>query len=153
LVQAKLTAKTTSSEARRRGEGAPVANRQCGRIKSNGSRCKGVATGSNGLCYAHDPANEQARLRHARRGGRAGGRGRPSVELQRIGRRFEDLSEEVLSGELDARVGAVAGQLLNGARACIRDTLVAIDQEQVLEEMEEIREALDAQRARRPGVS
>jgi hypothetical protein len=37
----------------------------------------------------------------------------------------------VLSGEVERGVGAVAGQLLNGARACIRDVLTAREQEEL----------------------
>ena len=47
------------------------------------------------------------------------------MELARLQRRFEDLAEQVLSGDIERGVGAVAGQLLNGARACIRDGLTA----------------------------
>jgi hypothetical protein len=104
-------------------------------------------------CWWHDPHNAEARKHAASRGGRRAGRGRPSVELHRLQQRFEELADQVLSEEVDRAVGAVAGQLLNGARACIRDTLVARDQEQVLEEMEEIREALEATKRGRTGVS
>jgi hypothetical protein len=125
----------------------------CRGTKRDGSHCTLPARGVNGYCWAHDPANAEQRRLAASRGGRHAGRGRSSVELHRLQQRFEDLADQVLSEEVDRAVGAVAGQLLNGARACIRDTLVARDQEQVLEEMEELREALEAQRARRPSVS
>jgi hypothetical protein len=39
-------------------------------------------------------------------------------------------------------IGAVAGQLLNGARACVRDTLSAREQEELVSRLEEIEEAL-----------
>ena len=37
----------------------------------------------------------------------------------------------VLAGQVERGVGAVAGQLLNGARACVRDALTAREQEEL----------------------
>ena len=51
-------------------------------------------------------------------------------------RRFEELADQVLSGEVERGVGAVAGQLLNGARACVRDGLAARDQEELAGRLE-----------------
>jgi hypothetical protein len=50
--------------------------------------------------------------------------------------RFEELSDKVLDGEVERGVGAVAGQLLNGARACVRDSLAAREQEELIERLE-----------------
>ena len=46
-------------------------------------------------------------------------------------------------------LGAVAGQLLNGARACVRDGLAAREQEELVERLEEL-ETLVAARKERP---
>ena len=32
---------------------------RCGLIKPNGGRCKGTATGQNGLCWAHVPGERR----------------------------------------------------------------------------------------------
>jgi hypothetical protein len=37
----------------------------------------------------------------------------------------------------------VAGQLLNGARACVRDALAAREQEELIERLEALEEALE----------
>jgi hypothetical protein len=46
---------------------------KCSYIKANGERCRGAATGQNGLCWSHDPANAERRRRTASRGGKAKG--------------------------------------------------------------------------------
>ena len=46
--------------------------------------------------------------------------------------RFEDLAEQVLAGDIERGVGAVVGQILNGARACVRDGLAAREQEELV---------------------
>jgi hypothetical protein len=46
-------------------------------------------------------------------------------------------------------VGAVVGQLLNGARACVRDGLLAREQEELVSRMEAIEAALEEQKSER----
>ena len=104
---------------------------KCTAITRGGGRCKGVAIDGSGLCYSHHPDHEQDRRQAARKGGKRGGRGRPTSELARLGVRFEELADKVLSGEVERAAGAVAGQLLNGARACVRDGLAAREQEEL----------------------
>jgi hypothetical protein len=58
--------------------------------------------------------------------------------LARLQRRFEELADMVLAGEVERGVGAVAGQLLNGARACVRDTLTAREQEELIVRIQEL---------------
>lgn len=53
------------------------------------------------------------------------------------------MAEDVLSGEIERGVGAVAGKLLNGARACVRDALAAREQEELIERLEALEEALE----------
>ena len=89
---------------------------KCTAITRGGDRCRGVAIEGSDYCYAHHPDHEQDRRRAARKGGKRGGRGRPTSELARLGARFEELADKVLAGEVDRAAGAVAGQLLNGAR-------------------------------------
>jgi hypothetical protein len=94
-------------------------------------------------CINHDPEQAEFRRRRASRGGRRGGRGRPSVELARLQGRFEELADKVLSGEVERGVGAVVGQLLNGARACVRDGLAAREQEELVARLQSLEEALE----------
>ena len=123
----------------------------CSGIKADGGRCKAQAMRNSAFCIGHDPDRVEARRRRASKGGKRGGRGRPSSELRRLQERFEELAERVLSGEVERGVGAVAGQLLNGARACIRDGLTAREQEELVERLEELEQVLE-QRSNRYGA-
>jgi hypothetical protein len=115
----------------------------CSGIKADGGRCRGVAIDGTGLCYSHDPDHAQDRRRAARKGGKAGGRGRPTAELARLKERFETLAYGVLSGKIGRADGAVAGQLLNGARSCVRDGLAAKEQEELIQRLEALEEGLE----------
>lgn len=125
---------------------------RCAAIKPSGERCKGVAIHSSEWCPAHHPDYEDSRRRRASKGGRRGGRGRPTSELARLASRFEDLAEKVLSGEVERGVGAVAGQLLNGARACVRDGMAAREQEELIARLEALEETLEQKRGGRWGA-
>ena len=116
---------------------------KCAGITQAGATCKGIPIEGSDYCYAHHPDYADDRRRNGARGGKRGGRGRPSVELARLQARFEDLAEKVLSGEVERAVGAVAGQLLNGARSCVRDGLTAREQEELVERLESLESALE----------
>jgi hypothetical protein len=114
---------------------------KCSGITEAGRACKGTPIRDSQWCYAHHPDTAQERRRHGSKGGKRGGRGRPSSELQRLQARFEDLAELVLSGTVERAEAAVAGQLLNYARACVRDNVAAREQEEILARLEELEEA------------
>jgi hypothetical protein len=124
----------------------------CSGIRADGGRCRAQATHGSEWCIGHDPDKAQARRLRASRGGKRGGRGRPSSELARLQRRFEELADKVLSGEVERGVGAVAGQLLNVARACVRDGLTAREQEELVERLELLEAGLQAQKGSRYGA-
>ncbi len=121
---------------------------QCAGIKRDGGRCRGVAVDGSGLCYMHDPDHEQDRRRRASKGGKRGGRGRPTAELARLKERFETLAGAVLTGRIERADAAVAGQLLSGARACVRDGLAAREQEELVARMEDLETLLEHQNER-----
>ena len=114
----------------------------CTAITWGGGRCRGVAIDGSGLCYSHHPDHAEERRRHGARGGKRGGRGRPTSEL----------ADMVLEGSVERADGAVAGQLLNGARACVRDALSAREQEELIERMEQLEAGLQAQKGSRYGA-
>jgi hypothetical protein len=116
---------------------------RCSGIRADGGRCGAQAIRSSEYCVNHHPDYEDARRRRNSKGGKRGGRGRPSVELARLQARFEELAEKVLSGEVERGVGAVVGQLLNGARACVRDALTAREQEELVARLETLEEGLE----------
>jgi hypothetical protein len=126
---------------------------RCAGITAAGTRCKVEAMPDAEWCWNHHPDYEQARRRRATKGGKRGGRGRPSSELARLQRRFEELAEKVLAGEIERGTGAVAGQLLNGARSCVRDGLAAREQEELIERLEALEEALQASGTQNKGGS
>jgi hypothetical protein len=123
---------------------------KCAGITQAGTACKGIPIDGSQWCYVHHPDHAEERRRHGAKGGKRGGRGRPSVELARLQARFEDLAEKVLAGEVERGVGAVVGQLLNGARACVRDGLAAREQEELLGRLEALEEVLESNQAK-PG--
>ena len=108
----------------------------CSGIRADGGRCGAQAIRSTEFCVNHHPDKVDTRRRRNSKGGKRGGRGRPVSELHRLQVRFEELADKVLSGEIDRGVGAVAGQLLNGARSCIRDGMAAREQEELIQRIE-----------------
>jgi len=121
---------------------------RCSGIRADGGRCGAQAIRSTEFCVNHHPDYADARRRRNSKGGKRGGRGRPTSELARLGARFEELADKVLDGEVERGVGAVVGQLLNGARACVRDGLAAREQEELIARMEQLEEALQAKESR-----
>ena len=124
----------------------------CAGIKADGGRCKAQAMRGSTWCIGHDPEQAEARRRRASKGGKRGGRGRPSAEFARLQARFEELAEGVLDGSVDRGDGAVAGQLLGGARSCVRHGLAAREQEELVARLEELERALEARGDHRYGA-
>jgi hypothetical protein len=116
---------------------------KCSAITDKGARCKALPMRGEEYCYVHHPDHTEERRRHGSRGGKRGGRGRPVSELSRLQGRFEDLAAKVLNGDVERSRAAVACQLLNGARACVRDGLAAREQEELIERLEALEGALE----------
>ena len=104
---------------------------RCAAVKANGERCRLDATGQQGYCWAHDPANREKRRVRASRAGRA----RANRELPELKTLLADLTEQVLAGDIDTGRAAVANQLIN-------TRLRAIEVERKIREAEEIEERL-----------
>jgi hypothetical protein len=115
---------------------------RCTYIKQGGERCEAAASAERGLCWNHDPAHAAERKANARRGGRRGGRGRPLRELAALRTENADLRDRLLKGELDPRIAAVAGQLINTDCRLIDLTLKAKEQTVMEERLAEIEQAL-----------
>jgi septal ring factor EnvC (AmiA/AmiB activator) len=115
---------------------------RCTAVKRNGERCTLPANGQQGLCWAHDPANAEKRRRGASRGGRA----KASRELPTIKGQLEDLTEQVLAGELETARAAVANQLIN-------TRLRSIELERKIKETDELEARLEALERAREGRS
>ena len=125
---------------------------RCAGIKADGGRCRAQATRNSEWCIGHDPDQADARRRRASKGGKRGGRGRPTAELARLKERFEALAGAVLTGRIERADAAVAGQLLSGARACVRDGLAAREQEELVARMEDLETLLEQRNGRGYGA-
>jgi hypothetical protein len=113
----------------------------CTETKRNGEPCTLSANGPHGLCWAHDPANAEKRRRGASRGGKA----KANRELVGIKTLLSELTDRVLTGDLEPGPAAVANQLIN-------TRLRAIEQERKVKETEDLEariEALEGQRGER----
>jgi hypothetical protein len=109
----------------------------CTATKRNGEPCTLPANGQQGLCWAHDPKNAERRRKGASRGGRA----KASRELPSIRALLEDLTEQVITGDLETGRAAVANQLIN-------TRLRAIEQERKIKETEELEARIEALEAK-----
>src|ERR687894_1318472 len=110
---------------------------RCAGITAAGSRCKSEAMPDAEWCWNHHPDYEQARRRRASKGGKRGGRGRPQRETEGIKELLEDLTDRVLSGDLETGPAAVANQLVN-------TRLRAVEQERKNKETEELESRIEA---------
>jgi hypothetical protein len=105
----------------------------CRATKANGEPCRAPATGPHGYCWAHDPANAEQRSRMASKAAKS----KPSRELAGLKAQLQDLTKDVLAGEIETGRAAVANQLIN--------TLIrAIEQERKMRELGELAERLEA---------
>ena len=114
---------------------------RCAAIRPNGERCKGMAIRGYEWCPAHHPDDQDRRRRAASKGGKTGGRGRPTSELHEIKALLAILTDRVLKEEgtkpLETGPAAVANQLIN-------TRLRAIEMERKIREQEELEERLEA---------
>src|ERR671916_3044079 len=104
---------------------------KCSGITRAGTACKGIPIEGSQWCYVHHPDRADERRRHGSKGGKRGGRGRPQRETEGIKALVEDLTERVLSGDLETGRAAVANQLVNSR-------LRAIEQERKIKETEDL---------------
>ena len=81
----------------------------CAGIKRDGGRCTVTVEPPQEYCFWHDPESADKRRRAASKGGK----GKASKELPKIKALLEDLTDRVLSGELETGPASVANQLIN----------------------------------------
>ena len=82
-------------------------------------------------CPAHHPDYQEQRRRAAKKGGERGGRGRPQAEISSIKTLLANLTDRVLTGDLETGTAAVANQLIN-------TRLRAVEVERKIKETEEL---------------
>jgi hypothetical protein len=100
-------------------------------------------------CWWHDPANAETRKQAASRGGKRGGRGRPIAELASLRDENADIRRRLLEGELLPNVAAVAVQSINTDIRAVGAAMKAREQEELVERLEEIEEALEQRKGER----
>jgi hypothetical protein len=128
-------ASTPETNRRRRGVGGGVfaSGHMRRATKRDGAPCTLPATGSSGLCWAHDPANAEKRRTMASRAARS----KPSKELAGVKAQLQDLADKILAGRVARADAAVVGQLLN-------IKLRAVEIERKVRETEEFEERISA---------
>jgi hypothetical protein len=120
----------------------------CSAITQSGERCRAIPIDNSQWCYSHHPDKLEERRRHGSKGGKRGGRGRPSTALAGIEDKLEALAESVLSGEVEPSVGAVVVQCRNAQIRAISTTLKAREQEELEQRLEELEAVITQQRER-----
>src|SRR5687767_464451 len=118
----------------------------CSGIKADGGRCKAQAIRGSAYCVGHDPEQAEARRRRASKGGRRGGRGRPAAELASLRDENADIRHRLLEGELLPNVAAVAVQSRSTDIRAVSAALKAREEEEVVEGLEGLEEALEQRR-------
>jgi phage-related tail protein len=112
---------------------------RCGGIKRDGSPCTATVQSPQRFCWWHDPANAQQRQRAASKAGKS----KPSRELIGIKTRLSALADDVLTGDVDKGVAAVASQVLNVYLRAVSVELKAREQLELIERLEALEEALE----------
>src|SRR5215218_1859675 len=119
---------------------------RCAGIKRDGSRCTVIVNGSHTTyCYQHDPKRAEERKRNASRAAKS----KPSRELAGIKQRLSDLADDVLAGEVDRAVAAVASQVLNVYLRAVSVELKIREQQEITEGLEELETLLEQQKGER----
>ena len=116
---------------------------KCSGITQAGTACKGIPIDGSQWCYAHHPDRAKERRRHGSKGGRRGGRGRPIAELGALRDENAEIRRRLLEGELLPNVAAVAVQSINTDIRAVGAAMKAREQEELVERLEEIEEALE----------
>jgi hypothetical protein len=115
----------------------------CAGTKRDGSRCTATVEPPQTYCWWHDPANADERRRAASKAGKS----RPNRELASIKAQLQDLTRDVLAGDLETGRAAVSNQLIN-------TRLRAIEQERKNRETEDLEARIESlERAQEKGGS
>jgi hypothetical protein len=122
---------------------------KCSGITRAGTTCRGIPIDGSQWCYVHHPDRVNERRRHGSKGGKRGGRGRPIAELGNLRDENADIRRRLLEGELLPNVAAVAVQSINTDIRAVGASLKAREQEELIERLEALEEALEQRRGER----
>ena len=118
---------------------------RCAGTKRNNSPYTAAVEPPQRFCWWHDPANAEKRRRAASKAGKA----KPSRELAGIKQHLSDLADDVLAGEVDRAVAAVASQVLNVYLRAVSVELKIREQQEITERLEELETLLEQQKGER----
>ena len=116
---------------------------KCAGITQAGTACKGIPIDGSQWCYAHHPDRAKERRRHGSKGGKRAGRGRPIAELGALRDENAEIRRRLLEGELLPNVAAVAVQSINTDIRAVGAAMKAREQEELVERLEGLEEALE----------
>ena len=118
---------------------------RCAGIKRDNSPCTATVESPHRFCWWHDPANADKRRRAASKAGKS----KPSRELAGIKQRLSDLADDVLAGEVDRAVAAVASQVLNVYLRAVSVELKVREQQEITERLQELETLLEQRKGER----
>ena len=121
----------------------------CSGIRADGGRCQAQAMRNSEWCINHHPDRAEVRRRRASKGGKRGGRGHPIAELGSLRDENADIRRRLLEGELLPNVAAVAVQSINTDIRAVGAALRAREQEELVERLEALEEALEQRKGER----
>jgi hypothetical protein len=107
----------------------------CSAIKPDGERCRGIATTGSDYCPAHDPSRSEARKRAASKAARTRHGGQGIGELKET---LATLYQEVRSGMVEPKRGAVLNQILNARIRLVETEMRVREQQEILERLEQL---------------
>jgi hypothetical protein len=111
---------------------------RCAAYKPDGNPCERIVSASQRYCFAHDPTNADRRSKSASKAARS----KPNRELASLKAQLRAVADDVLSGSVEPKCGAVAVQALSALTR-------AIEQERKIRELEELEERIEALERRR----
>jgi hypothetical protein len=121
----------------------------CSGIRADGGRCQAQVMRNSEWCINHHPDRAEVRRCRASKGGKRGGRGRPIAELGSLRDENADIRRRLLEGELLPNVAAVAVQSINTDIRAVGAALRAREQEELVERLEALEEALEQRKGER----
>ena len=121
--------------------------KRCEALKGDGTRCQSSAMRGSGWCWNHDPAKAEERKRNATRGGRAGGRGRSSLdETAQAKRHVKGIMARLIRGDaqMSREVAMACFTGFNVLARYIELERKIVEQEDLAERLDNMEEALDS---------
>src|SRR3712207_6265265 len=107
--------------------------RKCAAITASGTACKGIPIEGSSYCYVHSPETAEERKAYGRKGGKRGGRGRPSAEIHAAKGEIRRVIDAIEAGDIETKVGTA---MFQGWNLILR----ALDTERNIRETEELAE-------------